>query len=174
MNIADCPKDGTLNPKMKAQIQKGWQDYKLGLESQEEMNRLLNVLEAHGETLDGLHDVCANHGGKSFFCGIYMTCRSDAEVARVLLDYNLFFESEDAMMDWITGWADDCGESFEETLNGFEDAIRTSDGFVVPIYCQATIHNPQEGALNRTLYGCVKGKVNEKSYLKYRLVWRGC
>lgn len=125
-----------MNDKMKAYILKNWDKYGLELDSQEKMLELLNILEAHNENLDGLHDVCFN--GVEEFCGIYMTNpKNDAEVVKILHEFNCFFkggkESKE-FKEFVQNYIDDgCCESFEEFLET-EDVRTTSDGIVLVLY----------------------------------------
>ena len=98
-----------------------------------DMNALLNILEAHGETLDSMHDAVIN--GDSEFCYIWFSrgyADSDSYMVNALFEYNVFIprdEFADFMVNEYEN-AVECGfDSFNDYFE-FEDIHETSDGYV--------------------------------------------
>lgn len=130
-----------MNEKQKAYIMKNWNEYNLGLKDENEMLALLNILESHGETLDGLHDA------ESIICGIVSQYDNDAEKVEAIFEYNTFFTESD-FIDWMierteslkedyTGNPADAIEFLREEANDEQDSVitKTSDGYVFTVYC---------------------------------------
>lgn len=117
-----------MNAKMKQYILEHWSEYDM-VDSREEMLALLNILEAHGESLDSLHDV--TFGNTDRVCSILFnsTPETDREVVEGIREHNVFYATHDALMEAMKELAEDCGGSVEETLEG-EDVRQTSDGYV--------------------------------------------
>ena len=114
-----------------------YDQYGLGIKSRQEMLALLNILQACGETLDSLHDVCFN--GWHEFCDIIGRWDTDEEVYRSLLEFNQFFtESEfiDFILEQYNELKEDRDEDPAETIRewtvGIGDTVieRTEDGYV--------------------------------------------
>ena len=108
--------------------------------TQKEMLGLLNILEAHGETLDSFHD--ASFNGEGFFCELWSSFENDNDTYNALMQFNQFFtESEfiDWMIEHVTDEIDNYG-NYEEAMESikkvaFDDAcdesiIKTEDGYV--------------------------------------------
>lgn len=107
-----------------------WDQYGLGLKKQEDMVELLNILEAHKENLDSLHDVVFN--GYDEFCGIVFRPESDADVVKALLEYNVFYEGgydnalfKEHLQEYCE--EDECDEA---EFYRIEDIRVTQDGIV--------------------------------------------
>ncbi len=118
-----------------------WDEYNL-VDTKEEMLGLLNILQACGENLDSLHDVCCN--GYSVFADIVGTWDGDRDVVSSLYQFNSFFtESEfiDYMLDRIEDIKYEEGEPAEEVRSWTYDeepsdtkVVRTEDGYVVRVW----------------------------------------
>lgn len=121
-----------MSKKMKEYILSNWKSYNV-VDSREEMVKLLNILEAHNETLDSLHDVIFNN--HEFFCGIYFNSgpKTDRDVVKTLYAYNCFYNDRQQMENEVKEIADDCEMSVEEFLKT-EDIRTTSDGLVRVLY----------------------------------------
>lgn len=117
-----------MNEKIKAPILSNWNSYNL-VDSEEEMQKVLNILEAHGESLNSLHDVSFN--GRGLFCEILFNSNpeSDREVVSTLYEYNVFYPTLEQMQADLKELAEDCSIPLEE-LMGDEDIRKTSDGYV--------------------------------------------
>ena len=118
-----------------------WDEYNL-VDTKEEMLGLLNILQACGENLDSLHDVCCN--GYSVFADIVGTWDGDRDVVSSLYQFISFFtESEfiDYMLDRIEDIKYEEGEPAEEVRSWTYDeepsdtkVVRTEDGYVVRVW----------------------------------------
>ena len=123
---------------------KNWDRYGVA-DSREDFIALLNILQACGENLDGLHDVSLN--GALEFCDIFhgKSWESDREVADTLKEFCTFY-TEKEFIDMILGRRADCESStewseeiFAETsdeTNGNNDIqiTKTEDGYVVRVW----------------------------------------
>lgn len=105
-----------------------WQQYNI-VDSREEMFSLLNILEAHNETLDSMHDVYM--GNTEFCCSIFynMGVSSDRETVKAIFDHNVFYTSYDAMIQAYKEAAEEEETTLEEYME-FEDIRQTSNGYV--------------------------------------------
>lgn len=117
--------------KQKDYILKHWREYALGIDSQNEMLELLNILEYHEKTLDELHDVCLN--GYDEFCGIFGTFKNDADVVKALHEYHLFFSSESSFLGYVARLAEESKTQIEDVLQR-ESYGHTTDGIVMQIF----------------------------------------
>lgn len=115
-----------MNDKQKIYILKNWQTYNL-VNSQEEMRKLLNILEAHGENLDTLHDATNE------FCGIYGAFSCDRDVVQALFDFNCFYNNKEEMEKACQENAEGSGMTLAEYME-YEDIRNTSDGLVRVLY----------------------------------------
>lgn len=116
-----------MNTKQKAYIMENWQAYNI-VDSKEEMKKLLNILEAHGENLDTFH------AATSGFCGIYGEFANDRDTAQTLFNFNCFYNSREEMETICREDAEEvCGITLKEYLEG-EDIRKTSDGLVRVLY----------------------------------------
>lgn len=115
-----------------------WKQYNLGLNGKDEMLSLVNILEAYGETLDSLH-AYDPQGGRNAFCNIYMSrVKTDAEIARVLLDEHIFYPNGIDNLDFQSAWKDRLNEGYEEDFFAFskkEFIHITEDGIVWSLAC---------------------------------------
>lgn len=107
--------------------------------TREEKKYLSNFLEAHNEDLRDLQNAIRSRN-ESMLCGIYGTisggCR---EFLEVLHDFNLFFDSESSLLEFITNQYNDTGFSDCYTLEEYiehcmEDVAKTRDGYVLKLY----------------------------------------
>ena len=105
-----------------------WQQYDI-VDSKEQMLALLNILEAHNETLDSVHDVYM--GNTEFCCSIYynMGVSNDRETVQAILDHNIFYVSYDALVEACEEDAAENSVTVEEYI-AYEDIRETTDGFV--------------------------------------------
>jgi len=105
-----------------------WQKYNM-VDSKEEMLKLINVLQAHNETLDSLHDVTI--GNRNEICGIYITSspQTDREVKEIIFEHNCFYSDMDEVREALKEIAEDYEVSIESLLKT-EDIRKTDDGFV--------------------------------------------
>jgi hypothetical protein len=87
-----------MNLKMKKHILENWDKYNL-VNTKEDMLALLNILEAHKETLDSLHDVIM--GNSQWVCSIffYPIPATDKEVVNGIMMHNSFYKTKDALME---------------------------------------------------------------------------
>lgn len=119
-----------MNNTMKQYILNNWNAYDI-VDSIEEMLVLLNILEAHKENLDSLHDV--PYQGYTEFCGIVGTYEDDRDVVSALFEHDVFYETmEDlhrVIMEDIECSYNDGEMTLEEYLET-EDIRKTSDGYV--------------------------------------------
>lgn len=108
-------------------ILENWQSYNI-VDTQDEMKKLLNILEAHGENLDTFH--VATSG----FCGIYGEFADDKDTVQTLFAFNYFYNNREEMEAIMREDAEEvCGITLEEYLEG-EDIRETSDGLVRVLY----------------------------------------
>lgn len=117
---------------------KNYKAYNLGLNSPDEMENLLNILEAFDETLDSLH---ASQGD---FLDFYFSGPvSDADIAKAILNNCSFFtESEfiDRMIEgyqWLKSDGYDAADYLKDEANDRTDTIviKTGRGYVTRTYC---------------------------------------
>ena len=138
---------GYMNEKQKEYILRNWDKYNLGLKNKNEMIKLLNILEAHGETLDDLHN--ANYE----FCDIVNlghTWETDADIVESLFDFNSFLTEtefidfmltriEETKADYLADdfTLDDVSDFFKDEAFDKSDCEiqKTSDGYVYIIHC---------------------------------------
>ncbi len=111
---------------------KNWDQYDLNLKNKEEMLELLNILDAHDENLDSLHKVLQQEGHLREFCGIIGRMDTDAEIARSLFDFNLFY-TEEKYQQFLKESAEDNECTIAEVLES-EDIRKTEDGYVRVLY----------------------------------------
>lgn len=115
------------NPKMKEHILSHWNEYNL-VNSEEEMLKLLNILEAHEENLDTLHDI--SMGNTSWLCGIlFNNAPTDREVKDDLFEYNAFYKSKKELIQAYVICSAENDEIFEECIQ-YELILESSDGYV--------------------------------------------
>ena len=121
-----------MNDKMKNYILSHWNQYNM-VDSREEMVKVLNILEAHNENLDTMHDIVM--GNTEWLCGIWMTSnpQTDREVKEILYDFNCFYRTMEEMRESVREMAEDCEMTVDEFLET-EDIRKTSDGFVRILY----------------------------------------
>lgn len=121
-----------MNQKQKDYILSHWKGYDM-VDSEDEMKKVLNILEAHSETLDGLYDVVI--GNTDMFCGIWMNSNPETarEVKDILYQFNIFYNNKEEMQEAVKEDAEDCGMTIEEFLST-EDVRETSDGLVRILY----------------------------------------
>lgn len=131
-----------MNKKVKEYILKHYKEYNLinskcePMKNEKEMLVLLNILEAHDETLDGLHDAAFN--GYTEFCGIVGTFENDIDTCHALYDFNVFFETEEELFHFAKEqvesiYSDEDNMTSEKYLAD-EDIRKTSDGYVLVLY----------------------------------------
>lgn len=121
-----------------------WRAYNV-VSSQADFIALINILEAHGESLENLRDVIEG----DIFCGIFYNhpVENDRDAARVLLANNTFYTPE-TFPEYIRDIVDNCEFShmtkeetaayLHEVLNegdGTTFITRTADGYVVSVFC---------------------------------------
>ncbi len=120
-----------------------WEKYDI-VDTKDDFVALLNILQACGEHLDSLHDVCAN--GRIEFCDIYCEGWStDREVVESLLNFCTFY-TEQEFIDMILNEKenyDDMSEYVEEMRREATDdpsgnndvqITKTEDGYVKRIW----------------------------------------
>ena len=105
-----------------------WGKYNI-VDSRDEMIALLNILDAHGENLDTMHDVYM--GNTDEVCSIWITSdiNSDRDTWRIIQNYNVFYPTYEAMIAAFKIAADDEGETVEKYME-YEDITKTEDGYV--------------------------------------------
>ncbi len=119
-----------------------WNSYNL-VDSREEMVSLLNILQACGENLDTLHDVCCN--GYTMFADIVGTFEDDRDVVKALYEFNSFYtegEFIDYMLDRIEDLKYDEYEDIASEIHSwtYDDEFsdtkveKTEDGYVVRVW----------------------------------------
>lgn len=132
------------NSKKRAFIIDNWRAYNL-TDTRREFIALLNILDAHGETIDSLHEVCTN----DLFCGIFYNgeIENDRDVVAALMLNNSFY-TPDSFPAYIAEIIDNSrynGETPAETAetvrtilnegDGSTLVTRTTDGYVVSVFC---------------------------------------
>ena len=117
-----------MNDKQKQFFLNSWQQYNI-VDSREQMLALLNILEAHGENLDTMHDIYM--GNSDFCCSIFynMGVSSDRETVQAIFEHNVFYTSYDAMIAAYQEAADEEETTLEEYME-YEDIRKTTDGYV--------------------------------------------
>lgn len=90
------------------------------VDTKEDMIALLNILEAHKETLDSLHNA------EDSFCSIYGNWKSDRDVVNALFEYNAFYTSEKEFFQTMEENAKDNQETFEEYIQNIDYRITTN------------------------------------------------
>lgn len=120
------------NPKRKKHILSHWNEYNL-VDSAEEMLKLLNILEAHDETLESLHDI--SMGNTRWLCEIYFDkAPTDREIKDTLFMYHSFYKNkEELVRSYVFDAAED-DELFEEYIR-YETILESSDGFIRVFEC---------------------------------------
>lgn len=119
------------NSKQYNHIISNYDKYNLSLDSQEDMLRLLNILEAHGETLDSLHDCRGQFDGFCNKVNVYDDIVTDAELADGILATNAFYKSKE---EFLSCYLDD--DDYQDYVELWEDnikhgdTIQTTDGYV--------------------------------------------
>ena len=113
--------------KRRKYILSNWKAYGIA-ESEEEMKKILNILEAHDETLDSMHD--ASMGNRDECCGIFFEPgEDDRTVVKVLYDFNIFYPSLEEMRKAYEELTEDTDETVAEFVES-EDIRKTTDGYV--------------------------------------------
>lgn len=130
--------------KQREYILNNWQAYNL-TDTKEEFLALLNILEAHGETLDDLHDVALN--GYDEFLGIWhgKAWENDREVVEAVFEFNFFYTLEELkgflyeQLEEAKQWDEEEGDTFYQK-RFYEDyftdnnpdcqIVKTTDGYV--------------------------------------------
>lgn len=120
-----------MNEKIKQYQLNNWKKYNL-VDTKEDFIKLLNILEAHNENLDSLHDVVFN--GYDEFCGIYGSFEDDKETTNTLLDYHRFFKTEEEFKKFVLEECEEMDITYNEYIED-EDIRKTEDGFIQVIYC---------------------------------------
>lgn len=117
---------------------KNYEGYGLGLRSEREMLKLLNILDLHNETLESLHDAYVDNTTGSGFCGIYMNDIEDIEdIVRTLFEYHAFFDGgreNPKFMEYIHDEMEVTGITEEELLRG-TDICDCEDGVIILLHC---------------------------------------
>lgn len=107
------------NADMYGYISQRYQSYNLGIRSSDEMVVLLNILEAHGETLENIANFTSHAIDNIFKPNI-----TQKDIADTLLECNAFFSEENF------GYIQDMGQdSFEGGLKSGQ-IIKTTNGYV--------------------------------------------
>lgn len=132
-----------MNDKQKDYIVRNFNKYGIeDIKTPAEMIELLNILEAHGETLDGLHDTSCG----DMFCDIFFNYdgTDDNAVYHALLDHNIFYTSKADLCEGLRDSLDEHEEiktmTDDELLQYvesecYDDMItKTTDGYVRTIY----------------------------------------
>lgn len=123
---------------------KNWKAYKVA-DSKADFVALLNILQACGENLDGLHNAFFN--GYSEFCDIYhgQPWESDREVADALKEFCSYY-TEKEFIDMIldrradfetsTEWSEEILAMTTDEADGDNDTqiLKTDDGYVVRVW----------------------------------------
>lgn len=118
---------------IKEHILDNWRRYNV-VDSKEEMVALLNILEAHDEDLDTMHDVYM--GNTDTCCGIWFNfgVKNDRETVRSIFENNIFYSSYDAMMQCYKEDANFLEITVEQIIE-WENYKKTSDGYVRFVAC---------------------------------------
>lgn len=105
--------------------------YNLGLNSPDEMEKLLNILDAYNETLDSLHAAGNN------FLGFYFSGPvTDADIVKAIFENADFLndtEYENFIANWKTEAAAD-GLTLQDVMTDW-DIFHINGGHVVRVYC---------------------------------------
>ena len=122
-----------------------WNEYNL-TDTRAEFIALLNILDAHGETIDSLHAVALN--GEDLFCGIYHGFENDRDTVSTLFEYNQFiadaWEIQDIIETRLADYTDAYGKEEADTeikamycddIYCDELITRTTDGYVYTYGC---------------------------------------
>lgn len=124
-----------MNDKIKNYVLSHWNQYNM-VDSQEEMVEVLNILEAHDENLDTLHDVVM--GNTKWLCGIWINShpQTDREVKDILYEYNIFYRTYEELKnsECLKEYAENFEMDIEEYCEKYADIRKTSDGFVRVLY----------------------------------------
>ena len=120
-----------------------WNQYDL-VDTKEEFLALINILQACGENIDSLHDVCFQ--GYDEFCDILGKWENDRDVVKSLYKFAGFFTEEEFIDYIMERWqeANDDGEDGTEYIRcitsddpeDFSDTqiTKTEDGYVVRVW----------------------------------------
>ena len=104
-----------------------WEKYNL-CDTKDDFIRLMNILEAHGENLDTLHE-CSD-----IFCGIvFSNIETDRFVVQALFDYNIVYSDYEHFIEIQKEHAKENDCSLEEELASL-DIHTTLTGIVNTIY----------------------------------------
>ena len=117
-----------------------WSEYDL-VDSREEFKRLLNILEANDLDIDDIFNTDLNIYTQ--FGDILGEFKSYRDVADSLLDFNVFYETKEELMDFIECMAETRDETAEEIFNnamsgserGIEACTETRNGYVWTVWC---------------------------------------
>ena len=117
-----------------------WSEYDL-VDSREEFKRLLNILEANDLDIDDIFNTDLNIYTQ--FGDILGEFKSYRDVADSLLDFNVFYETKEELMDFIECMAETRDETAEEIFNnamsgserGIEACKETRNGYVWTVWC---------------------------------------
>ena len=117
-----------------------WSEYDL-VDSREEFTRLLNILEANDLDIDDIFNTDLNIYTQ--FGDILGEFKSYRDVADSLLDFNVFYETKEELMDFIECMAETRDETAEEIFNnamsgserGIEACTETRNGYVWTVWC---------------------------------------
>lgn len=126
--------------KVKAYQIRNWKKYNI-TDTKKDFIAVLNILEAHGENLDTLHDAAFN--GFTSFCGIVGRFENDRDTVRALFEFNTFYDNpadlaaliyyriEDLKDDYTREEIDaEIKATFCDDENPDDMIIRTADGYV--------------------------------------------
>lgn len=95
-----------------------------GIKSADDMIELLNILQAHDETLESFH------GGHSEFCGIFGDMPDDNETYKALIEFNCFYRTLEEYLEIARENAEYDGLTIEEYTE-YETLYQTEDGYVL-------------------------------------------
>ena len=117
-----------------------WSEYDL-VDSREEFKRLLNILEANDLDIDDIFNTDLNIYTQ--FGDILGEFKSYRDVADSLLDFNVFYETKEELMDFIECMAETRDETAEEIFKnatsgserGIEACTETRNGYVWTVWC---------------------------------------
>lgn len=104
-----------------------FKDYNLGLVSKEDMRMLLNILEAHGETLEDIGD----YTSYAFTKG-YAPCITRMDAAEFWIETNAFFNGWNSYVEFLSDGNESLEELKEEIIMEIDnsDLVITTDGLV--------------------------------------------
>lgn len=111
----------------KAFLLKHWSLYNL-TDTKEDFIILLNILEAHEETIDSLHNVVVN--GLPSFCDIEGDFNTDQELVSALFEYHNYFVNEEVMKVAYARNANMINVTVDEYISQYSDIRLTTDGIV--------------------------------------------